>query len=193
MRANDVHDFMGLPLKGEEIKVVVSSEDEVFKQWKVVYGNIPYKKIASLLTEKKQDENFEMLFVMFALGTLLCPNTSICEIKKTYAQLVSMLGEEMMALQSRLTKDSDSVSEEEKDEEEESKSEEEKVVKGSESKEEEIEEEGTESEDDREEEQENQSEKEMGGEENKREEEDEEGNTREEEDEEDKQEEGKNM
>ncbi|XP_028763105.1 uncharacterized protein LOC114721458 [Neltuma alba] len=78
MRANDVHDFMGLPIKGEEIKVAVSGEDEVFKQWRVVYGNVPYKKIASLLTEDKQDENFEMLFVMYALGTLLCPNASIC-------------------------------------------------------------------------------------------------------------------
>ncbi|XP_028791761.1 uncharacterized protein LOC114747576 [Neltuma alba] len=274
MGANDVHDFMGLPFEGEEIKAAVSSEDEVFKQWRTVYGNIPYKKIASLLTEEKQDENFEMLFVMYALGTLLCPNASICvsdyllkvilstkdrlgkfdwssyvlnelykgirvykkqlekgkltekkknipgclyflqiyclqkfplgetkashikdalafwdekkvqervnmekesdqgllhpasqatsfdpenlthpEIKRTYARLVSMLGEEMMSLQSRLMKDSDNVSEEEKDKEEEPESEEE-----------ETEEDGIESEDDKnqEEEQEIRSEKDMG-------------------------------
>ncbi|XP_028771718.1 uncharacterized protein LOC114728933 [Neltuma alba] len=252
MRAKDVHEFLGLPFDGEEIKVVVNNEDEVFKQWRIVYGNIPYKKIASLLTEENQDENFEVLFVMYALGTLLCPNASICvgdyllkvilstkdrldkfdwssyvlhelykgigvykkqlekgkltekkknvpgclyflmlyclqnfplgetkaahvkdavaywdekkvqqrvkeekesnrgllhpakqstkfdpenlthpEIKKTYTRLVSMLGEEMMALQSRLMEGSGNASEEDKDEAEESEAEEEKVEKES--------------------------------------------------------------
>ncbi|KAI9114745.1 hypothetical protein K1719_014443 [Acacia pycnantha] len=72
----DVHQLMGLPCRGEPIKVNINDQHSIYKDLRSVYKNIAYKKIGDWL-EEKLDENFEFLFVLFALGTLLAPSASI--------------------------------------------------------------------------------------------------------------------
>ncbi|KAI9126575.1 hypothetical protein K1719_002171 [Acacia pycnantha] len=62
--------------KGEPIKVNINDQHSIYKDLRSVYKNIAYKKIGDWL-EEKLDENFEFLFVLFALGTLLAPSASI--------------------------------------------------------------------------------------------------------------------
>ncbi|KAI9125153.1 hypothetical protein K1719_003769 [Acacia pycnantha] len=74
--AEDVHQLMGLPCRGEPIKVNINDQHSIYKDLRSVYKKIAYKKIGDWL-EEKLDENFEFLFVLFALGTLLAPSASI--------------------------------------------------------------------------------------------------------------------
>ncbi|XP_028754490.1 uncharacterized protein LOC114713964 [Neltuma alba] len=73
----DVNELMGLPFKGEDIKINVENEDETFKKLRSDYGKVPYKTIGTWLIEGKEEEKFEFLFVMYALGVLLCPGSSV--------------------------------------------------------------------------------------------------------------------
>ncbi|KAI9114711.1 hypothetical protein K1719_014409 [Acacia pycnantha] len=41
------------------------------------YGSVPYKMIRNWIIESKVEEQFEILFVIYALGILLCPTASI--------------------------------------------------------------------------------------------------------------------
>ncbi|KAI9076774.1 hypothetical protein K1719_041250 [Acacia pycnantha] len=74
--AEDVHQLMDLPCQGEPIKLNINDQNSIYKYLRSVYKNIAYKKIGDWL-EEKLDENFEFLFVLFALGTLLAPSASI--------------------------------------------------------------------------------------------------------------------
>ncbi|XP_028780789.1 uncharacterized protein LOC114737057 [Neltuma alba] len=73
----DVNELMGLPFKGEDIKINVENEDETFKKLRSDYEKVPYKTIGTWLIEGKEEEKFEFLFVMYALGVLLCPGSSV--------------------------------------------------------------------------------------------------------------------
>ena len=78
-----VHQLMGLPVGGKAIKVNLNNQDtnlsdyrKVYSDYRKAYKAVPYKKIAEMLGEEV-DKNFEFLFVLFALGTLLAPGASI--------------------------------------------------------------------------------------------------------------------
>ncbi|KAI9090125.1 hypothetical protein K1719_028821 [Acacia pycnantha] len=74
--AEDVHQLMGLPCGGEPLKININDQHSIFKDLRSVYKSIAYKKIGDWL-EEKLDQNFEFLFVLFALGTLLAPSASV--------------------------------------------------------------------------------------------------------------------
>ncbi|KAI9118714.1 hypothetical protein K1719_010159 [Acacia pycnantha] len=74
--AEDVHELMGLPCGEEPIKININDQHFIFKDLRSVYKSIAYKKIGDWL-EEKLDQNFEFLFVLFALGTLLVPSASV--------------------------------------------------------------------------------------------------------------------
>ncbi|KAI9126368.1 hypothetical protein K1719_002789 [Acacia pycnantha] len=67
---------MGLPCRGEPIKININDQHSIYNDLRSVYKSIAYKKIGDWL-EEKLDENFEFLFVLFALGTLLAPSASV--------------------------------------------------------------------------------------------------------------------
>ncbi|KAI9121829.1 hypothetical protein K1719_007219 [Acacia pycnantha] len=159
--AEHVHQLMGLPFGGKGIEVKLAEQNPTFRDFRRAYNNVKYKTLGDTLSEKL-DENFEYLFVLFTLGTLLAPSASIyvsdrmlkvvtltrdalgefdwssfileelsqqihefnkdshkskgskrktvggcvyflMEVRSTYFRLVSMLGQEMLALQDRLT------------------------------------------------------------------------------------------
>lgn len=72
----DVSKILGLPHGGSEIQVQVHEENVLFKNFRSVYKNIKYQTIGEWLMGPA-DENFEFLFIIFALGTLLDPTASI--------------------------------------------------------------------------------------------------------------------
>ncbi|KAI9082799.1 hypothetical protein K1719_035256 [Acacia pycnantha] len=68
---------MGLPCGGGEIERKARKDDKAFKSLKRSYGSVPYKMIGTWIIESTVEEQFEILFVIYALGTLLCPTASI--------------------------------------------------------------------------------------------------------------------
>ncbi|KAK4281527.1 hypothetical protein QN277_013007 [Acacia crassicarpa] len=73
----DVRQIMGLPCHGRKIETNTNNQDKSFKELKRMYGSIPYKTIGNWLVERKKGMDFETLFVIYALGTLLCPSAAI--------------------------------------------------------------------------------------------------------------------
>ncbi|KAI9116587.1 hypothetical protein K1719_012754 [Acacia pycnantha] len=74
--AEHVHQLMGLPFGGKGIKVKLSEQNPTFRDFRRAYKNIKYKSLGDTLSGKL-DENFEYVFVLFTLGTLLAPSASI--------------------------------------------------------------------------------------------------------------------
>ncbi|KAI9125210.1 hypothetical protein K1719_003826 [Acacia pycnantha] len=74
--AEHVHQLMGLPFGGKGIEVKLSEQNPTFRDFRRAYKNVKYKTLGDRLSEKL-DENFEYLFVLFTLGTLLAPSASI--------------------------------------------------------------------------------------------------------------------
>ncbi|KAI9083318.1 hypothetical protein K1719_034684 [Acacia pycnantha] len=60
-----------------EIERKARKDDKAFKSLKRSYGSVPYKMIGNRIIENKVEEEFEILFIIYALGTLLCPTASI--------------------------------------------------------------------------------------------------------------------
>ncbi|KAI9081701.1 hypothetical protein K1719_036355 [Acacia pycnantha] len=77
LRPEDVKQLMGLPCGGGEIERKARKDDKAFKSLKRSYGSVPYKMIGTWIIESTVEEQFEILFVIYALGTLLCPTASI--------------------------------------------------------------------------------------------------------------------
>ncbi|KAI9108792.1 hypothetical protein K1719_020097 [Acacia pycnantha] len=77
LRPEDVKQLMGLPCGGGEIERKAKKDDKAFKSLKRSYGSVPYKMIGTWIIESTVEEQFEILFVIYALGTLLCPTASI--------------------------------------------------------------------------------------------------------------------
>ncbi|KAI9126600.1 hypothetical protein K1719_002196 [Acacia pycnantha] len=77
LRPEDVKQLMGLPCNGGEIERKAKKDDKAFKSLKRSYGSVPYKMIGNWIIESKVEEQFEILFVIYALGILLCPTASI--------------------------------------------------------------------------------------------------------------------
>ncbi|KAI9128105.1 hypothetical protein K1719_001098 [Acacia pycnantha] len=71
-----VHQLMGLPFGGKGIEVKLSEQNPTFRDFRRAYKNIKYKSLGDTLSGKL-DENFEYVFVLFTLGTLLAPSASI--------------------------------------------------------------------------------------------------------------------
>ncbi|KAI9083268.1 hypothetical protein K1719_034800 [Acacia pycnantha] len=67
---------MGLPFGDKGIEIKVTNQNPVFRDFRNVYKNVKYKTLGDTLLGKL-DENFEYLFVLFTLGTLLAPSASI--------------------------------------------------------------------------------------------------------------------
>ncbi|KAI9090909.1 hypothetical protein K1719_028394 [Acacia pycnantha] len=74
--AEHVHQLMGLPCGGKGIEVKVTDQNPVFRDFRRACKNVKYKTLGDTLLGKL-DENFEYLFVLFTLGTLLAPSASI--------------------------------------------------------------------------------------------------------------------
>ncbi|KAI9110538.1 hypothetical protein K1719_018404 [Acacia pycnantha] len=74
--AEHVHQLMGLPSGGKGIEVKVTEQNPVFRDFRRAYRNVKYKTLGDTLLGKL-DENFEYIFVLFTLGTLLAPSASI--------------------------------------------------------------------------------------------------------------------
>ena len=74
-----VHALLEIPCGGEKIDVQkINWGNSVFKDYKVVYGDVIYKRIGEMLSEMKgNEEDFEFLFVLYALGVFLCPNSYV--------------------------------------------------------------------------------------------------------------------
>ncbi|KAI9126137.1 hypothetical protein K1719_002558 [Acacia pycnantha] len=73
--AEHVHQLMGL-LGGKGIEVKISEQNPTYRDFRRAYKNIKYKTLGDTFSGKL-DENFEYLFVLFTLGTLLAPSASI--------------------------------------------------------------------------------------------------------------------
>ncbi|KAI9077677.1 hypothetical protein K1719_040364 [Acacia pycnantha] len=67
---------MGLPFGGKGIEVKLSEQNPTYRDFRRAYKNIKYKTLGDTFSGKL-DENFEYLFVLFTLGTLLAPSASI--------------------------------------------------------------------------------------------------------------------
>ncbi|KAI9102340.1 hypothetical protein K1719_023542 [Acacia pycnantha] len=74
--AEHVHQLMGLPFGGKGREVKLSEQNPNFRDFRRAYKIVKYKTLGDTLSEKL-DENFEYLFVLFTLGTLLAPSASI--------------------------------------------------------------------------------------------------------------------
>ncbi|KAI9120983.1 hypothetical protein K1719_008016 [Acacia pycnantha] len=74
--AEHVHQLMGLPFGGKGIEVKLSEQNPTYRDFRHAYKNIKYNTLGDTFSGKL-DENFEYLFVLFTLGTLLAPSASI--------------------------------------------------------------------------------------------------------------------
>ena len=74
-----VHSLLGIPFGGKKIDVQkINVVNSMFKDYKVVYGDVSYKRIGEMLSEMKgNEEEFEFLFVLYALGVFLCPDSYV--------------------------------------------------------------------------------------------------------------------
>ncbi|KAI9071588.1 hypothetical protein K1719_046455 [Acacia pycnantha] len=77
LRPEDVKQLMGLPCGGGEIERKARKDDKAFKSLKRSYGSSPIQDDRDWIIESTVEEQFEILFVIYALGTLLCPTASI--------------------------------------------------------------------------------------------------------------------
>ena len=82
---NDVVDLFGLPSTGEGILRSVSNIDEICKQYSINISNgLDINMVEEdLITVSPRSIEFKAKFVLFAVGTLLCPNTDT-STEKTY-------------------------------------------------------------------------------------------------------------
>ena len=74
--AGDIGKLLGIPHKGETVKVDVSENDPSFQELKKVYRRKRYSIILEEIKTKEDTEEFEFLFVLFTLGIFLCPMSS---------------------------------------------------------------------------------------------------------------------
>ncbi|KAI9076897.1 hypothetical protein K1719_041201 [Acacia pycnantha] len=74
--AEHVHQLMGLPFGGKGIEVKLYERNPTYRDFRRAYKNIKYNTLGDTFSGKL-DENFEYLFVLFTLGTLLAPSASI--------------------------------------------------------------------------------------------------------------------
>ncbi|XP_028794538.1 uncharacterized protein LOC114750156 [Neltuma alba] len=70
----DVRRVLGLPDKGSKVKLD-GFKDEV-NELKKDYTPLTYSQIAEKIKSDEEDGNFEFYFVLFTVGTLLCPTGS---------------------------------------------------------------------------------------------------------------------
>ena len=77
LMADDVEKVLGIPHIGRKIVTIeVGDEDPTFIQLKEDYFQKPYKDILELIISGEEEHNFEFLFMLYTLGTLLCPTAS---------------------------------------------------------------------------------------------------------------------
>ncbi|XP_054808724.1 uncharacterized protein LOC129310839 [Prosopis cineraria] len=70
----DVHTILGVPYGGKAI--FLDDNSEACQALKKNYLGKPFTELKSLVISGKAEKNFETVFLLFTLGTFLCPTTS---------------------------------------------------------------------------------------------------------------------
>lgn len=77
---SDVHHVIGLPCSGADISVegTVAEHNALYEKYYGTTASLTVSQLHSELTSCKEvNEGFIVKFVMFVLGTFLCPTTSV--------------------------------------------------------------------------------------------------------------------
>lgn len=69
--------MLGLPCGKTKIQINYKDDDKDLQELRRICRKISYKHIAKWLIDNVDNENFEFLFILYALGTFLCPTASI--------------------------------------------------------------------------------------------------------------------
>ncbi|KAI9127587.1 hypothetical protein K1719_000580 [Acacia pycnantha] len=87
----DVAQLLGVPHKGDEVKMNVSDTDPFLQQLRKEYGKMKYDDVLNVITSGESGDKFEMLFMMHMLGTFLAPTSSTTPAEKLLKVLTSTI------------------------------------------------------------------------------------------------------
>ena len=73
---NDVKAILKLPCTGKKVRWDIKEDEPAYRRLKSKFHRMKFADVFGLIKEVKDEKEFDMLFMIYTLGTFLCPSAS---------------------------------------------------------------------------------------------------------------------